>query len=95
MYSESCEMLIERNRELYIDHIIALCHTINDYEGFRQGLMAEICNGNPKTLRKLSDILNDKRVLFPGKTKAFYNRNKNVIDTINKYTSIHQFVFYN
>ena len=76
-----------------IGNIIALCHIIDDFEEFEKKLIPMI---SPKYNRdfvfQLWDISRGKFKVGAGKTKKFYNSNKEIIDTINQYTNITRFI---
>lgn len=76
-----------------INNLIALYHIVDDYEEFEKRLKMAI---SPKYNRdftlKLLDISQGKSRAFSKKEKRFYNENKSVIDTINKYSSIDVFI---
>lgn len=76
-----------------INNLIALYHILDDYEEFEKKLEMAI---SPKYNRdftlKLLDISKGKFRVFSRKIKKFYNENKSVIDTINKYSNIINFI---
>ena len=76
-----------------INNLIALYHILDDYEEFEKKLEMAI---SPKYNRdftlKLFDISKGKFRVFSRKIKKFYNENKSVIDTINKYSNIINFI---
>lgn len=83
-----------KNKEIYITHMLALCHMYKEYDAFRIDLKEKLSK-----FYKGSDFVSIlKRVslgeyAFNSKIeKQFYNKHKLVIDTINTYTSIQTFI---
>lgn len=83
-----------KNKEIYITHMLALCHMYKKYDAFRIDLKEKLSK-----FYKGSDFVSIlKRVslgeyAFNSKIeKQFYNKHKLVIDTINTYTSIQTFI---
>lgn len=72
-----------------INNLIALCHILDDFEEFKRRLRTEY---NRDFTLKLRDVSQGKSHIFSKKEKRFYNENKSVIDTINKYSSIDMFI---
>lgn len=75
-----------------IDHIIALCHIINEYEEFSDKIKTTIPNINHKFFQDLRKLITGKGGFVSSKIKSFYNNNKDVIDTINNYTDVIDFI---
>lgn len=83
-------------RELEIDHIIALCNIIDDYEDFYQKIKKEYSPKNKyRFLRDLNRFFEGKRFMILKEVKRIYNSNKNIIDIINEYDSFYYFIFSN
>ncbi len=81
------------NKKAEVSNIIALCHIIDDFEEFEKRLMPMIsANYNRNFVFQLLDISKGKFKLGARKAKQFYNENKAVIDTINKYSNITMFI---
>lgn len=78
------------------EHIIALCHIIDDFEEFEKRLIPIISSKYNKDFAlQLWDISKGKSKLGARKAKKFYSENKSIIDTINKYSNITGFINYN
>lgn len=75
-----------------IDHIIALCHIINKYESFYQRLKDISPSMDYKFFQGLETISKGKKRTVSKKVKGFYNSNKDIIDTINKYSNFQTFI---
>ena len=84
---------MEKNYKVEINNIIALCHIIDNFKEFEKNLLPII---SPKYNRnfvfKLCDISQNKFKIGAKKAKKFYNENKQVIDTINKYSNVPTFI---
>ncbi len=85
---------MEKNYSIQTRNLIALCHIINDYEEFERRLLEYI---SPKYNRDFVADLFDisykkKHKLGARKAKQFYNENKAIIDTINRYSNISMFI---
>ena len=82
--------------ELEINHIIALCNIIDDYEDFYQNIKKEYSPKNKyRFLRDLNRFSEGKRLMILKEVKRIYNSNKNIIDIINEYDSFYYFIFSN
>lgn len=82
--------------ELEINHIIALCNIIDDYEDFYQNIKKEYSPKNKyRFLRDLHEFSVGKRFMILKEVKRIYNSNKNIIDIINEYDSFYYFLFSN
>ena len=82
--------------ELEINHIIALCNIIDDYEYFYQKIKKEYSPENKyRFLKDLNRFSEGKRFMISKKVKRIYDSIKNVIDIINKYDSFYYFIFSN
>ena len=76
-----------------INNLIALCHILDDYEEFEKKLeMSILPKYNRDFMHKLLNVSQGKLLAFSKKEKKFYNENKSVIDTINKYSNIINFI---
>lgn len=76
-----------------INNLIALCHILDDFEEFEKKLkMTTLPKYNRDFILKLWDVSQGKSRAFSKKEKRFYNENKSIIDTINKYSSIIEFI---
>ena len=79
--------------EAYISHIIALYHILDNYSEFIQNLSSLISTKyNRDTIYNLYKISKGKFVVGSRKIKRFYQENKTVVDTINKYSDILSFI---
>lgn len=84
-------------KKVMINNLIALCHIIDNYDEFNKNLFNlfsekhNIHNINDN-LYKLYEISQHKIVIGERVLKKFYQKNKNVIDIINKYSSIWLFI---
>ena len=79
-----------------IDSLIALCHILDDYENFNEKLSNLLTMESKKNIAyDLSAISNGKIVFGLVKIKNFYNENKLVIDTINNFYNISEFIYTN
>lgn len=76
---------MEKNYSAYTKDLIALCHILDDFKEFQERLKTEMPKYNRDFIFKLGDISKGERVFWAIKAKRFYNENKKVIDTINKY----------
>lgn len=87
---------MEKNFIENINNLIALCHIIDDFEEFYEDLKNVMSlKNNRNFIFKLQDISIGRFSLFSMKQKKFYNKNKTVIDTINKYSNIISFISHN
>ena len=76
-----------------IDNLIALCHIIDEFPQFERNLLSAMHNEyNSMFVSQLFDVSKGKSFLLAHKAKKFYNENKNVIDTINRYSNIFNFI---
>lgn len=84
---------MERNYSAETKNIIALCHIIDYFEGFRERLIPMISHGyNRDFVFQLYDVSLVKFRLGASKAKQFYRENKAIIDTINRYSNISRFI---
>lgn len=81
---------------VHVNNLIALCHILNDYDEFTQNLTRLIKGKNNRDIvYNLYRISKGQVVIGSKKVKRFYENNKSVIDTINKFSSISEFITYN
>lgn len=79
-----------------IDNLIALCHIINEYKDFEAKLIIMLSDTKNKDfIFKLWDVSQGRNIFIGKKAKKFYEENKEIIDTINKHTSIYRFTNHN
>ncbi len=82
-----------------VDSIIALCHILDIYHVFRKNLVEFMDSKSNKTnlnnLNKLGKLVNGKSLGVPKKVKTFYQDNRSIIDLINNYNNINNFISYN
>ena len=82
--------------EAKVNILIALYHILDGYSEFTKNLISFITTKNNKNdVWDLYKITHGEFVVGAIKTKKFYQKNKDVIDTINKYSSIWDFILYN
>ena len=80
----------------HVNSLIVLCHILNDYDEFTRNLSKLIkTKDNRDIVNKLYKISKGQDVTGSKKIKKFYRDNKSVIDTINKFSSITEFISYN
>lgn len=80
-------------RKMRVNDMIALCHVFDDYDIFNTRLLEFIsskCNRND--VYNLYRVSHSETVIGAKKAKKFYRENKSVIDEINQYTSISDFI---
>lgn len=83
---------------VHVNNLIALCHILNDYDEFTQnltGLIKVKHKDNTDIVYNLYKISKGQFVVGSKKVKKFYQNNKSVIDTINKFSSISEFITHN
>ena len=86
----------ENIKKIRVNHLLALCNTIDDYEKFQEDLI-NFSNGvfDLKSYYKLTKLSNNMRVFGSNKVKKFYYDNRCVIDKINSYTDLYRFLYIN
>jgi len=83
----------QKNYKAETNNIIALCHIIDEFEEFEKRLIPVISQKyNRDFVFQLWDISKGKFKLGARKAKKFYSENKEIIDTINKYSNITRFI---
>lgn len=83
---------------VHVNHLIALCYILNDYDEFTKNLTRLIKvkhKNNTDIVYNLYKISKGQVVIGSKKVKKFYQNNKSVIDTINKFSSISEFITHN
>lgn len=83
---------------VHVNNLIALCHILNDYNEFTKNLTRLIKvkhKDNRDIVYNLYKISKGQVVIGSKKVKKFYQNNKSVIDTINKFSSISEFITHN
>ena len=81
---------------IHVNNLIALCHILNDYDEFTQNLTRLIkVKDNRDIVYNLYKISKGQVVIGSKKVKRFYQDNKSVIDIINKFSSISEFITHN
>ena len=79
-----------------VESLITLCHILDDYKQFDKNLRDQLTEKNCiKISNDLSKLLKNEKPIRGKTAKNIYNENKKVIDTINKYTNIGSFLYYN
>lgn len=83
----------KNTRKINISNMIALCHIVDEYDEFEQRLIPEISlKYNRDYIYQLWSVSNGELKIGAKKAKKFYQENKSVIDTINKYSNIPTFI---
>ncbi len=83
------------NNEIRIKDLVALCH-IPDFESFQTDLQTYLKEQNQvRTVDRLTDAIDGKRTFLNVPAKRFYQSHKQIMDTINTYTSFYDFVNFN
>lgn len=92
---------MEGNHYIRTSCLISLCYIFDDFEKFNERLKKVIIT-NHYDIRNFTKRLwqvstNKKNKLIKGKVESFYEENKVVIDTINEYSGIAEFIncYYN
>ena len=86
-------MKIEISR-VYTHELLALCHVFDKYEEFLTDLN-ELLNKSKKeidTIYNLEQLSHGKFGIYSRTLKEFYEKHKEIIDEINKYSHIHTFI---
>ena len=78
-------------KKISINNLLALAHILDDYEKFNKKLKKFNGNTDLDNLQNLFKVSKGDLILSP-RTNKFYKENKNVIDTINKYSTLYDFV---
>lgn len=83
----------EVSKKAYICDLMALCNILEEFEEFSQKIAKFISvKNNMDLIYKLGDVSRGK-FCFPARgVKKFYQENKEVIDIINRYSSIERFI---
>lgn len=83
-----------KEEEISVNNLLALAHVLDDYEEFNKKLKRFVSiKYNRDDIYNLDNVSNGKFSLSL-KVKKFYQENKDIIDVINKYSSISNFIFY-
>lgn len=77
---------------LWVDDVIALCHILDEFEEVNYKFLDFASKFGRDGVSYLWSISNGKFVLGKSKIHQFYQENKDVIDRINKYSSIMLFI---
>ncbi len=86
-------METKKVKEIYTDNLIALCHIIDSYSEFSKNLRSFISTKyNRDNVEYLYQMSNGKFIFGAKKVKQFYQKNKTIIDLINKYSNISMFI---
>lgn len=85
---------MEENYKIETNNLIALCHVIDDFEDFQKKLLPII---SPKYNRDFVAQLFEisylkKNKIGARKARKFYEENKEIIDEINKHSTISRFI---
>lgn len=82
----------DNNNSANTKNMIAFCHIINEFEKFRKNLSSINAKNYESFVQQLYEVSTGKFKIRAKKAKKFYNENKSVIDTINKYSQINEFL---
>ena len=80
------------NNSANTKNMIAFCHIINEFEKFRKNLSSINAKNYESFVQQLYEVSTGNFKIGAKKAKKFYNENKSVIDTINKYSQINEFL---
>ena len=80
------------NNSANTKNMIAFCHIINEFEEFRKNLSSINTKNYESFVQQLYEVSTGNFKIGAKKAKKFYNENKSVIDTINKYSQINEFL---
>lgn len=84
------------NKKAMTDNIIVLCHIIENYKEFETKLLPMLSSKySVDFISQLRSISKGKNIFGASKTKKFYQENKSIIDTINQYSNITDFILDN
>lgn len=86
-------MTIEISR-VYTEELLALCHIFDKYDTFYEDLKILLSKSKKEidTIYSLQQISHDKFGIYTKSVKDFYEKYKDIIDEINKYSQIHRFI---
>lgn len=82
----------DNNNSANTKNMIAFCHIINEFEKFRKNLSSINAKNYESFVQQLYEVSTGNFKIGAKKAKKFYNENKSVIDTINKYSQINEFL---
>ena len=82
----------ENNKKINTRNLIALCHIIDDFKEYEKKLLIVKPLIKYKHIYQLSEMSKGKLIIGARKVKKFYEKNKLVIDTINKYSNVITFI---
>ena len=82
----------DNNNSANTKNMIAFCHIINKFEEFRKNLSSVNQKNYESFVQQLYEVSTGNFKIGAKKAKKFYNENKSVIDTINKYSQINEFL---
>lgn len=84
---------VNQPHEILTKNLIALCYILDDYIEFNKDLRNLISTKyNRDDIWHLYKISNKKNIIGANKVKKFYQRNKDVVDLINRYSNILEFI---
>ena len=78
-------------KKISINNLLALTHILDDFKKFNRKLKIFNSNTDLENLQNLFKVSKGDLILSP-RTNKFYKENKNVIDTINKYSTLYDFI---
>ena len=83
----------EDNKKINLNNMIALCHIVDEFEGFEKRLITAISGKyNRCFIFQLNDVSKGEFKICSRKAKKFYEKNKSIIDTINNYSNVPTFI---
>ena len=86
---------MEGTIEVSTSDLLALIVIIDEFEEFNNNFIELINNTANLNFYKLKKIMNDEKVFGNKELKEFYINNKEIINVINSYSNIYDFVAYN
>lgn len=85
-----------QTKKIDINNFISLCYIINDFKKFDKNIK-DLLALKTKKVFQIYDLgkISNNECVEPKLLKSFYLQNKEVIDIINKYSTINSFIYYN
>ena len=79
-------------KRIYVNNMLALAHILDDYRDFKNRFNRYMFNKYNKM--EMNNLLraSSGKFTISSKAKQFYEENKNVIDTINQYSTFNKFI---
>lgn len=86
----------EQPKIMSVDSLVALCYILDDYKKLDESIKTNLTEKNSiKTTNDLVDISHNPRKVGGKAAREIYSKNKYTIDTINRYSNISSFLYYN